>query len=100
MAYGNAHHAGISAIDIVLWDIKGKYYNVPVYQMLGRERLSWFLGVPLATCLCGLWLVLDVHSSNIQLSGVVIGVCAAIAYALYALCGSVAGKGVATQLCG
>ncbi len=37
--------AGIAAIDIACWDIKGKYFNVPVYQLLGgkvREKLRTY----------------------------------------------------------
>jgi L-alanine-DL-glutamate epimerase-like enolase superfamily enzyme len=37
--------SGISAIDIALWDIKGKYFNVPVHLLLGgkkREKLRTY----------------------------------------------------------
>lgn len=30
--------AGISAIDIALWDIKGKYLGLPVYKLLGGRK--------------------------------------------------------------
>jgi galactonate dehydratase len=39
---GPVVYSGISALDIALWDIKGKYFKVPVYKLLGgkkRERL-------------------------------------------------------------
>jgi len=37
--------SGIAAIDIALWDIKGKHFGVPVYQLLGgkvRDRLRTY----------------------------------------------------------
>ena len=30
--------SGISAIDFALWDIKGKFFGVPVYKLLGGKR--------------------------------------------------------------
>ena len=30
--------AGIAAIDFALWDIKGKFFGVPVYKLLGGKR--------------------------------------------------------------
>ncbi len=30
--------AGISAIDIALWDIKGKHYGAPIHELLGGKR--------------------------------------------------------------
>ena len=34
---GAAISGAVSAIDIALWDIKGKYHNVPVYELLGGK---------------------------------------------------------------
>lgn len=30
--------SGMSAIDVALWDIRGKYFKVPVYKLLGGKR--------------------------------------------------------------
>lgn len=34
---GTVVYAAMSAIDIALWDIKGKYFNAPVWQLLGGK---------------------------------------------------------------
>jgi galactonate dehydratase len=34
---GGAINGAVSAIDIALWDIKGKFFNVPVYELLGGK---------------------------------------------------------------
>lgn len=42
---GGVIMSAISAIDTALWDIKGKYFNVPVYTLLGgkhREKLRCY----------------------------------------------------------
>ena len=44
--------AAMSAMDIAMWDIVGKYVNLPVYQLLGgkcRDRIKVFAGVRGAT---------------------------------------------------
>lgn len=35
---GSYYMMGISAIDNVLWDLKGRIFNTPVYQLLGGDR--------------------------------------------------------------
>ena len=45
---GRINSAAISAIDIALWDIKGKALNQPVYMLLGgrmRERVVCYKGI-------------------------------------------------------
>ena len=45
---GAAVMAGISAIDIALWDIAGKYYDVPIYKLIGgkcRDKIRTYYHV-------------------------------------------------------
>lgn len=40
--------SGIAAIDIALWDIKGKYYQAPVYELMGgkcRDKIRVYIDV-------------------------------------------------------
>ena len=34
---GSAISGALGAIDVALWDIAGKHFEVPVYQLLGRQ---------------------------------------------------------------
>ncbi len=49
---GGAVGGGISAIDQALWDIKGKHFEAPVWQLLGgktRDRVRAMLVIPMGT---------------------------------------------------
>ena len=48
-AHTGAWNAAASAIDVALWDIKGKYYDTPVWRLLGGAQRT----VP-AYLTCGL----------------------------------------------
>lgn len=42
---GPVLQSAISAVEMALWDIKGKYYNAPVYELLGgrvRDRVRMY----------------------------------------------------------
>lgn len=45
---GGALHGALSAIDIALWDVKGKHYGAPVWQLLGgkcREKVRVYMHI-------------------------------------------------------
>lgn len=47
--YGGRESGGISAIEMALWDIIGKVYGIPVYQLLGgryRDRIRIYADTP------------------------------------------------------
>lgn len=33
-------HTGLAPVDVALWDLAGKYYNAPIYQLLGGYKES------------------------------------------------------------
>src|SRR5919106_2066591 len=37
-AHGGVWNFAVSAIDVALWDIKGKFYNAPVWRLLGGAQ--------------------------------------------------------------
>ena len=37
MGFTDVKGGGVSAVEMALWDLAGKAYNVPVYQMLGGK---------------------------------------------------------------
>lgn len=45
---GGALNSALSAVDIALWDIAGKYFDVPVWQLLGgmnREKIRAYIHI-------------------------------------------------------
>lgn len=43
---GSVTQAAVSGIDIALWDLKGKYFNVPCYELIGgsvREKIKIYV---------------------------------------------------------
>ncbi|MFC2090958.1 enolase C-terminal domain-like protein [Bacteroidota bacterium] len=62
---GGHYMMAISAVDNALWDLKGKLYNVPVYELLGgptREKVEIY-----ASCLGFSVLPEDVRSKSLEL---------------------------------
>jgi L-rhamnonate dehydratase len=39
-AHGGVWNFAVSAVDVALWDIKGKFYNAPVWRLLGAAQKS------------------------------------------------------------
>jgi L-alanine-DL-glutamate epimerase-like enolase superfamily enzyme len=39
-AHGGVWNFAVSAVDVALWDIKGKFYNTPVWRLLGGAQKS------------------------------------------------------------
>jgi L-rhamnonate dehydratase len=39
-AHGGVWNFAVSAIDVALWDVKGKFYNTPVWRLLGAAQKS------------------------------------------------------------
>lgn len=51
--FGGFYHDAIAAVDIALWDIRGKLFDLPVYQVLGAKRYekipAYVSGLPVST---------------------------------------------------
>ena len=67
--------SAIAGIDQALWDIKGKYYNAPVYELLGgkcRDKLkvySWVGGDRPSDLLNGIQVLKDSGCTAIKMNG-------------------------------